>query len=110
MSFREELEQICEKPLNETEEKLVNKIKDQIKEYVANRGLRGEFKGNIELENGEANDIRSEVVVMYMRKEGLYSFNGGMTTNVVSVMYDYLSAINRPNTSLRIKFSYVVRF
>ena len=36
MSFREELEQICVKPLNETEEKLVNKIKDQIKEYVAN--------------------------------------------------------------------------
>ena len=111
MSLRDALLKVSEKPLNESEEKLVAKIKEHITSYVKENGMRGVYRDAIELDDKETSDIRSDVVVNYMQREGLSTFGGGLTTNTINVVLTNLyDPTQRMNNQIVIKFRYVVRF
>ena len=109
MTFKEELEQITVKELNEAEQKVVDKIKNQITTHVKEHGMYGIYKNSVQIEKEDVKDIRSDAIIAYMKKEGLDNFRGGMTSNTINVLLNVLFDPTY-STETIITFNYVVRF
>ena len=108
-TFREELEKLGSKELNDVEQRIVNEVKNQIKEYVKENGLHGQFRGEVRIEDIEISKVRSNVINRYMQLEGLPTFVGGMMTNMINRSLDAL-LFGTTSFDPVVYFSYKVQF